>query len=141
MGKVLCAIRGGEASYRTQDAAIALAKERGDQLLFLYVADIAFISKTARAIRPDVVKAEMDKMGEFLLDLAQERAKSQGVCPELILRSGDLRQELKAATRELDVGVVVLGRPGGEASAFSLEELQEFAAEIEAETQAKVQIL
>jgi nucleotide-binding universal stress UspA family protein len=141
MGKVLCAIRGGEASYRTQDAAIALAKERGDQLLFLYVVDIAFISKTARAVRPDVVRAEMDRMGEFLLDLAQERARSQGISPELILRSGDLRQELKAATRELGVDVVVLGRPGGEASAFSPEELQAFADEIEAETQARVQIL
>jgi hypothetical protein len=35
MGKTLCATRGGEASYRTQDAAIALAKERGDELVFL----------------------------------------------------------------------------------------------------------
>ena len=141
MGKVLCAIRGGEASYRTQDAAIALVQERGDELLFLYVVDIAFISKTARAVRPDVVKAEMEKMGEFLLELAGERARTRGVHPDLVLRSGDLRQELVAATRELAVDVVVLGRPYGEDSAFSLEELRAFAARIEAATQARVQIL
>ena len=29
MGKLLCATRGGRASYRTQDAAIALANNRG----------------------------------------------------------------------------------------------------------------
>jgi hypothetical protein len=44
MGKILCTMRGGEASRRTQDAAIALAQERGDELAFLYVVDVAFPS-------------------------------------------------------------------------------------------------
>ncbi|HIQ01546.1 MAG TPA: hypothetical protein EYH30_05385, partial [Anaerolineales bacterium] len=46
MGKILCATRGGEASYRTQDAAIALARERGDSLIFLYVVDTHFLDRT-----------------------------------------------------------------------------------------------
>jgi hypothetical protein len=44
MGKILCATRGGEASYRIQDAAIALAKERGDTLLFLYAESVFELS-------------------------------------------------------------------------------------------------
>lgn len=141
MGKILCATRGGEASYRTQDAAIALAQERGDELLFLYVMDIHFLDRTARAVRPDVVTAEMEKMGEFLLAMAQERAHKQGVEAKYILRHGDLRPELKAAARELAVSLVVLGKPAGAESAFVPAGLEAFAAEIEAETGIPVCIL
>jgi nucleotide-binding universal stress UspA family protein len=141
MGKILCATRGGEASYRTQDAAIALARERGDELLFLYVVDIGFLARTARAVRPDVVSAEMEKMGEFLLAIAQERAQKQGVGAEYVLRHGDLRQELIAAAREPDVALVVLGKPAGEESAFALAGLEAFAAEIEAQTGVQARIL
>ncbi len=134
MGKILCATRGGEASYRTQDAAIALAQERGDELLFLFVVDTRFLDKGRRAVRPDVVAEEMGHMGEFLLTMAQERAQKQGVAADYLLRRGRFRDELKAAAREEGVGLVVLGRPSGEESAFVPADLQAFAAEIEAET-------
>ena len=141
MGKILCATRGGEASYRTQDAAIALAQERGDELLFLYVVDIKFLDKTARAVRPDVVTTEMEKMGEFLLAMAQERAQKQGVEARYVLRHGDLRPELKAAAREEAVDLVVLGQPAGKGSAFVPADLEAFAAEIETETGVKARII
>ncbi len=141
MGKILCATRGGEASYRTQDAAIALAQEQGDELVFLYVADVEFLDKTARAVRPDVVMAEMEKMGEFLLAMAQERAQRQGVQADYALRQGELREELKGAAQELSVDLVVLGKPAGEESAFVLEGLQAFADEIQAETGVRARII
>ena len=37
MTKILCAIRGGESSQRIQDIGIKLAKERGEEIVFLYV--------------------------------------------------------------------------------------------------------
>ena len=37
MKKILCATRGGEASRKTQDAVIAMAKEEGAKVLFLYI--------------------------------------------------------------------------------------------------------
>jgi nucleotide-binding universal stress UspA family protein len=141
MGKILCATRGGEASYRTQDAAIALAQELGHELLFLFVVDVEFLSRTSRAVRPDVVTAEMVKMGEFLLTMAQERAQKQGVAASWVLRHGDMRPELMAATREMDVALVVLGRPAGTESAFALQDLEDFAAEIEAETGVPARII
>ena len=141
MSKILCATRGGEASYRTQDAAIALAQERGDTLLFLFVADTGFLDYTERAVRPDVVAAEMDRMGEFLLVMAQERARKQGMEAEYVLRRGKLRDELKAAAREEGVTLVVLGRPVGEESTFGLAELESFVAEIESETGVRAQIV
>ncbi len=133
MGKILCATRGGEASYRTQDKAIALAKERGDTLLFLYVADLHFLDKTAASIVVDVA-TEIEHMGEFLLAMAQERAREAGVAASLITRKGDVRQEIKAAAVEEGVALVVLGRPADQTSRFKLEALRGFAAEIEKET-------
>ena len=141
MGKILCATRGGEASYRTQDAAIALARERGDELVFLYVVNISFLDNTARAVRPEIVSTELEKMGEFLLLMAEERANKQGVRASCILRHGDLRAELKAAAREEDIILVVFGRPAGASSSFTLEDLQAFVTEIEAETGCQADIL
>jgi nucleotide-binding universal stress UspA family protein len=133
MGKILCATRGGEASYRTQDKAIALAKERGDTLFFLYVADLHFLDKTAGPIVVDVGN-EVTKMGEFLLLMAQERAREAGLEASLITREGDVREQIKAAAVEEHADLVVLGRPADETSRFKLEALQAFAAEIEEET-------
>lgn len=141
MGKILCATRGGEASYRTQDAAIALAQEQGDELLFLYVVEIGFLDKTASAVRPDVVATELENLGQFLLLMAEERAAKQNVSADHILRHGDLRKELKAAAQLPDVTLVVLGKPSGDASAFVPEGLKTFAAEIEYETGTPVRII
>lgn len=109
--QMFIATRGGEASYRTQDAAIALAKEEGRRLRFLFVVDMCFLDRTSRAVRPDVVRAEIARMGEFLLDMAQERATAQGVTAERAVRYGTLEEELKAAAQEEDVGLVLLGKP------------------------------
>jgi nucleotide-binding universal stress UspA family protein len=140
MGKILCATRGGEASYRTQDKAIALAKERGDTLLFLYVADLHFLDKTAASIVVDVA-TEIEHMGEFLLAMAQERAHKEGLEASLVTRKGDVREQIKAAAVEEGAALVVLGRPTDETSRFKLEALQAFAAEIEEETGIPVVIL
>jgi len=140
MGKILCATRGGEASYRTPDAAIALAKERGDTLLFLYVVDLHFLDKTAGPIVVDVGN-EVTKMGEFLLLMAKERAAEQGVVADTISRRGEVREELKKAAREETASLVVLGRPAGAESVFKLADLKAFAAEIQAETGVETRII
>jgi nucleotide-binding universal stress UspA family protein len=140
MGKILCATRGGEDSYRTQDAAIALARERGDTLVFLYVVDVRFLDKTSAPIVVDV-EGEIGKMGEFLLVMAKERATDAGVDAETVCREGRVREQLTAVARELDVSTVVLGRPGGAGSAFSLDALQDLAARIQAEAEAEVVIV
>jgi len=140
MGKILCATRGGEASYRTQDAAIALAKERGDTLLFLYVVDLRFLDKTAAPIVVDA-ENEVAKMGEFLLLMAKERAAEQSVAAETTWRKGKFREELKKAAREEGASLVVLGRPANEESVFKLAGLKAFAAEIAAETGVETRII
>jgi nucleotide-binding universal stress UspA family protein len=141
MGKILCATRGGEASYRTQDAVIKLAKEQGDTILFLYVVDTRFLDHALRAVRPSVVKEEMARMGDFLLAMAQERAEGQGVTAETRIRYGELQPELKAAAQEEDVDLVVLGRPVGDESAFQVSALEAFAAKILEETGIEARVV
>jgi nucleotide-binding universal stress UspA family protein len=141
VGRILCPTRGGEASYCTQDAAIALAQERGDELVFLYVVDTSFLNRTPRAVRPDVVADEMARMGEFLLAMAQERAAAQGVDAQVRIRRGNFRDELVAAIEEEESDVLILGQPAGEGSAFKLEALQDLAAEVVEGTTCSAQIV
>jgi nucleotide-binding universal stress UspA family protein len=140
MGKILCATRGGEASYRTQDAAITLAKEQDDSLVFLYIIDTHFLDKTAAPILVDPEDG-LSKMGEFLLLMAQERAAEQNVKADTICMRGEVRQALKEAAQHEGVDLIVLGRPSGEESVFDSETLQSFAAEIERETGIKTKII
>jgi nucleotide-binding universal stress UspA family protein len=140
MGKILCATRGGEASYRTQDAAITLAKEQGDGLVFLYVIDTQFLDKTAAPILVDP-EDEISKMGEFLLLMAKERAAKQSIVAETILRRGEVRQALKEAAQDEGVTLIVLGSPSGKESVFNLKGLETYASDIEADTGIKTVII
>jgi nucleotide-binding universal stress UspA family protein len=142
MGRILCATRGGEASYHTHDAAIALAKEQGDELIFLYVADSSFLNQTAAPLVVNI-ESRLVKMGRFLLLMAQERAKAQGVSAQTIVREGKLRAQLVGVARELDVDLVVLGHPVDrhEQAVFDETALQAFATSLQAITGIEVRIL
>lgn len=141
MKKILCATRGGEASQKTQDAVIAMAKEQGATILFLYVVDVEFLRLTARGVRPDVVSTEMEHMGEFLLAMACERAAAQGVEAEACLRHGPLVEALESAAREEGADAIAFGRPAGPDSSFALADLEELAAQIEEDIGIKSYIL
>jgi nucleotide-binding universal stress UspA family protein len=142
MGRILCATRGGEASYHTQDAAIALAKEQGDELIFLYVADSSFLNQTAAPLVVDI-ESRLVKMGEFLLLMAQERAAAQGISAQTIVREGKLRAELVGAARELKVDLIVLGHPLDRhvQAIFDEMALRAFATSLQAVTGAEIRIL
>jgi nucleotide-binding universal stress UspA family protein len=140
MGKILCATRGGEGSYQTQDAAVVLAKERGDELLFIYVLDTSFLNQTAAPLVVDI-EARLAKMGRFQLTMAQERAAAQGVQAEVLVRRGRLRAELAAAAQEFDVDLIVLGHPANQGAVFDEAALQSLASSLESKAGVKVLIL
>jgi hypothetical protein len=134
MGTILCATRGGEASLRTQEAAIRRAKEQGDHLIFFYTFDMEFLAFADYAMRSDVVSEEMDKMAEFLMTMAVERAWEEGVNARYLIKRGAFAEQLRDTAVEEKVNLVVLGRPGDDESAFALEPLQKLAQELQAET-------
>ncbi len=140
MGKILCATRGGEESEETQAKAIALAREQGDELVFLYVADASFLDRIAAPLVVDV-EGELERMGRFQLAMACEQAAAQGVEAQAVVRHGRLQAELIAAARELGATLIVLGRPREGTSVFDDEALHSFATRLRAETGAEVRVL
>lgn len=109
MSVILCLTRGGQSSVPNQERAIALAKERGAKLIFLYISDVRFLDRVARPVLINVSR-ELDHLGEFLLAMAQERAASAGVDAEAVVRRGEFRQNLTEAVKEMGVDAVVIGR-------------------------------
>jgi nucleotide-binding universal stress UspA family protein len=132
MATILCATRGGEASKRTQDEAIRLAKEQAAQLVFFYVVDVSFLQYTGAHVLVDV-DTELEKMGEFLLIMAQERAKEASLDADYVIRRGAFLEELMAAAQELEATLVLLGSPAEEGY-FRLEALEALAEKITEET-------
>ncbi len=137
---VLCATRGGPASYPSQDAAIALAKERGQDIVFVYVANVEFLGKMSSAILVDMDE-QMEELGEFLLLMAKERAARAGVRAHEEVRTGPLCQALIDVARLYPVGVVVLGQPGKSGSIFKTEQLQVVGECLRKETGVEVVLL
>lgn len=107
---ILCATRGGEASLRTQERAIEIAKERTAKLVFIFVYDTRFLEKYTAPHVP-AIEGEIKKMGEFLLLMAKERAEKAGVEADFIVRQGAFQASLIEAADELSASVIVLGRP------------------------------
>jgi nucleotide-binding universal stress UspA family protein len=139
MTTILCATRGGEASIRTQQRAIAMAKEREAELLFLYVTDVKFLSRMSAAIVVDVA-AELDRMGEFLLLMAKERAEKEQVAVDTVVKRGDFRVALVEAAQERGASIIVLGSPA-EGSITQRAFLEELVANIQDETGIEVVIV
>jgi len=133
MTTILCATRGGEASYPNQDFAIALAKERNADLLFIYVTDVQFLNRLASPVLVDM-EAEMDRLGEFLLLMAKERAEKAGVNAETVVRRGVFRGALEEVAEAHQVSLIMLGSPAGETSITGQEYLENLAEDVWADT-------
>ncbi len=142
MGPIVCAIRGSEASRRTQERAIALVRERGASLIFLFVVDAAFVRMTNKDLA-DVVADELERLGRRLLSVAQARAREQGIDAEVAVRHGDVQQAVGNFLREVNAGTLVIGAPrsGAEHPAFDPAALDEFAERLRASIGVEVIIV
>ena len=110
MDTIVCAVRGGAASRRTQEAAIALARERKARLIFLYVEDPRFAEVGDRNLT-DALHDELRRLGRALLGIAQSRAREEGVEAEAIVRFGPLAPTLVSVLREVGAQTLVIGEP------------------------------
>lgn len=129
MTTIVCATRGGEASVHTQMQAIELAKIRDSDILFVYVADVNFTEDISGSIVLDVA-AEMENMGEFLLQKAKKRAEKEGVTARTVIKHGEFQAALLEAARESGASAVVLGSPGEDSSITQREYLEKLSASL-----------
>ncbi len=137
---ILCPTRGGEASYPNQDCAIAIAKERGVDLVFLYVSDVHFFDKFASAALADF-ESTLDELGEFLLVMAQERAKKAGLPARTTVRHGSFSEAVKKAIATQKATTLILGAPGEETAITTRDYLRGFIQDLQTETGVEVLVV
>jgi nucleotide-binding universal stress UspA family protein len=127
--KILCLTRGGEGSYPNQDGAIAIAKERGQDMMFLYISNIEFLDHTAA---PKVIdmETELDELGEFMLVMAKERASRAGVTAQTLVRRGFFREVLSEVIEENNFETIILGSSSEDTGIFNEDLLHEITCEI-----------
>jgi nucleotide-binding universal stress UspA family protein len=143
MQPIVCATQGGEVSRRTQEKAIDLARERGAELIFLYVADLSSVGPVVDDSLVEALKDEMARLGRALLRIAQGRAHKQGVMAQAVVVHGPLQQSIKDYLCQVEAGMVVIGTPrtGAMSQAFTLEGIQHFAQSVHQETAVEVVVV
>jgi len=87
------------------------------------------------------VESRLEKLGQFQLVMAQERAAAQDIIAQAIVRTGQLRAELVAVAEEINATLIVMGGSLGPDAAFENSALQVFAADLQTETGIEVRIL
>ncbi len=141
-GPIVCATRGGRVCRVTQQRAIELAKGRGDRLIFLFVADPSFAGPVSDAVSK-ALDDELERLGKFLLYVAQRRAEEQGVEAEVVVRHGPVQPSIEAYVKQVGASTLVVGAPQtcSVPQTFNPDELDDFASEIERATDVPVVIV
>jgi nucleotide-binding universal stress UspA family protein len=142
MGLIVCATRGGEAGRRTQERAIALAKERGTELIFLCVFDPNFAGSLSKALSAAVVE-EQQWLGRSLVSVAQARAQEQGVEAGAVVLSGVVLDSIEEFLCESGASTLVIGeaRIDSALSAFRHGMVQSCARHVEQNTGVEVVVV
>ena len=141
MTAILYPTRGGDPTFLNQDWVINLALERASDLLLLYVSNVHFLDHLAGPVRVDLVEAELDELGEFLLTMAQERAEKAGQAAEIIIRQGLFREALLEVVEEYNATTVVLGYPTLDTAITTREYIHSLAEFLQKEKGIEVFVL
>ncbi len=126
MGPIICATRGGEASHRTQERAIALAKERNTELIFLCVVDASFAGSLEERLAA-ALDDELKRLGRSLLNIAETRARDQGVAVRTVCISGPVWEGIETFMRETGGGTLVIGSSRAGTMVFGSGDVSQFA--------------
>ena len=140
MNSIVCATRAGEGSRAVQQAAITLAKQTGRQLVFLYIIESRVYEALEEPMRP-IVRAELYWLAKTLLRIAGNRAKEADLQPSLIIREGNVRDEISEVVKNVGASCLLLGAPRHrKANTFGEDAIIDFAKSIQQATGVNVQI-
>jgi len=140
-GGIVCGTRGGEGSRVVQMEGIRLAAQSGKPLIFIYVVDTAVMAEIDEGLIT-AVHDELLWMGKTLLRIAQRRAGAANLDAQLIIREGNVREEISRFLRESEADMLLLGAPRGTtANIFGDDAIERFAVTIQEESAVDVQIV
>ncbi|MGB3715901.1 MAG: universal stress protein [Candidatus Promineifilaceae bacterium] len=141
MTTILYPTRGGESAYHNQDWAVSLAREREADLLLLFVSNVHFLDRTAAPVRLDLIEAEMEDLGAFLLAMAQERVEKAGLKAETVVRSGEFVNALEEIIQEKGISIVVLGCPTDDTGITTVGYVSDVAKRLQASSNVEVYVV
>jgi nucleotide-binding universal stress UspA family protein len=140
MGCVVCATRGGEGSRAAQEQAVRYAQENHKELIFMYIVDYKTLDNFDASLLP-AVREELSWLGKILLRMARNRAELAGVTAEIVLREGDVRQQIEEFLQESGAEILFLGAPRGtSANVFGDDAIEQFAQAIQERTHVRVEV-
>jgi nucleotide-binding universal stress UspA family protein len=139
MGPIVCATRGGESSRRTQEQAVALAKERDAELVFLAVFDPCCAGDVGEPLA-EAVEKEQRWLGRALLGTAQVRARRRGVEPTAVVLCGPVLETIESYLLQVDASALILGEPKVDSAlaAFHPSRVSHFAERVRLDTGVEV---
>jgi len=142
MERIVCATRGGAASRRVQERAIALAVEHAAELTFLYVSDSCSCGAMSEGLA-QVVEEELRRLGRSLLHIAHVRAHERGVEAGMVAKCGPVRQTILDQVIEMQADTLVVGASRAMAGAqeFGGDGIQAFSEEVTRKTGAQVVVV
>jgi nucleotide-binding universal stress UspA family protein len=141
MGYIICATRGGAGSRAAQERAIGFAAENNHDLVFLYVVDTSTLEEADRYMEP-AVTSELIWLGRTLLRIAQRRADRANIDSEVVIRQGNVRDEVCRLLEERSAEALFLGAPRGTTSStFGDDTVEIFAQEIQRSSGVPVEIV
>ncbi|MGD9100862.1 MAG: universal stress protein [Anaerolineae bacterium] len=139
MGPIVCATRGGGASHRTQERAIALAKEQSAELTFLCIVDANFAGALSEKLAA-ALEDELRRLGRSLLHIAEVRAQEQGVSAQTVCMFGPVQENIKAYLQHVNASTLVIGqsRPNTINQVFCPDCVDDFAEMLRQSTSVEV---
>lgn len=141
MKYVVCATRGGAGSRAVRERAIEYASQRELKLVFLFIIDTSTLDDADEKLLP-AVRDELAWLGLALLRIAQQRAQSAGIDSEIVIREGQVQDEISRFMEDHPTEILLLGAPRGTTAAiFGDDVVERFAAGVEESTGIPVEIV
>lgn len=142
METIVCAIRGGEASRRTQEKAIAIAKEKKAKLIFLFVIDPDLMKKVDSHIAKEFIE-ELSFLARLHLRVACYRARKEDLESDFVIGEDKIKEAIENCLKEYKAGLFIMGSPKKDhpQSQFVMEQLKKFIKEISEATGVPVEVV
>ncbi|MCU0588278.1 MAG: universal stress protein [Syntrophobacteraceae bacterium] len=138
---IVCGVTGSAHAQSAALEAAILAKEHHARLVYVYAVDTSFLRGGVAS--QSGVQTSLVKLGNHILDMAEELARAQGVTPVKVVRKGSVLEVLKAVVMEEKADLLMLGhekRTMFEKALFH-GEVEDHIRELEQQTGASVKVI
>jgi nucleotide-binding universal stress UspA family protein len=109
---IVCGVTGSDNSEKAVKAASQMAAAQGARLTFVYIVDIGFMSGLTIQLRPKYAGDFLERLGEKILDEAEQVASTEGVTAKKVLKKGKVIDELARVIKEESADTLVVGDEG-----------------------------